>query len=346
MTPKLTKRGAYFIAVFTGPDGKRTRKSTGMTTEAAALAVLNQLVREAENARAGISPPSGSGKLATRHPAALAGDFERALVGRGRTADYADAVCISVRKAIDVMGWASISHLTPNAAAVYQQHLAASGVSSGTVRLRVAHLRSFFSWLHRTGTLSHDPGIGFGKVKVTGETRRRPLTEAEASALLSCDTIPAEARRVYATLLYTGLRIDRELGNLVWGNVEAGTMRVQGKGGKWRSVPIADALVPVLEAQRKARPFELRVFPEIPSPAEFQHHLRAAGIDRSDSRGWVASRHSLRHTWSVWMYESGATDVERAALAGHSPRVAVETYSDARAERLRGAINRLPRLTA
>jgi len=87
------------------------------------------------------------------------------------------------------------------------------------------------------------------------------------------------------------------------------------------------------------------VFPAVPTPAEFDEHLVLAGILKTDSRGWVATRHSLRHTFNTMLYAAGVDSEGRQHLGGWATGSMPEgQYLDARALGLREAVNRLPRM--
>ncbi|MYJ58135.1 MAG: tyrosine-type recombinase/integrase, partial [Chloroflexi bacterium] len=133
------------------------------------------------------------------------------------------------------------------------------GLSPGGIQNRVRALKAFFAWLHRAGyTESHRlqdlPNYRIPRRVVD------VLTEEEIGRVLAaCDRKSEWGARAYAVLtlmLDSGLRISEVIG-LRTGDLEleAGWLKVLGKGGKERIVPFGAATQRALwQYQRRYRP--------------------------------------------------------------------------------------------
>ena len=121
---------------------------------------------------------------------------------------------------------------------------ATAELAPSTLARRQAALRSCFGWAYREGLIGSDPAARLEKVRVPRRDPR-PLAEEQAEALLAA--IPAAHRRnrlLFALLYETGMRVGEALGVHV-GHVhpnatDGGYIRVVGKGGEERVVPLID----------------------------------------------------------------------------------------------------------
>lgn len=351
MKPHLTLRGGVFVAVFAGENGQRVRRSTRMTTPEAAQAELARMVREAEQVRAGILPPPERTKGRAKAPSLLelVDEWAKGKARKGLTLEYVHKARGTIERAIKRMRWGSAKDLNAAGLELLRERWLLGGASVALCNARMRHMGSFCVWLWRTGRIPADPTVNVSAIPYQPR-RRRALSIDELGRLFQCSAIPAEARRAYRALFYSGMRVDRELGMLCWQQVgEDGVLRFVGKGGRLRTVPIGDALRAVLDEQRAALAARMvvggPVFPSIPSPRHFAKHLELAGIPREDVRGHVATRHSLRHSFNQELTRAGVTSEVRQHLGGWSDdQMPVHQYQDARALDLLAAVNRLPRM--
>jgi len=114
-------------------------------------------------------------------------------------------------------------------------------VSPYTVQARVRSLKSFSSWLWREGYLDQNL-LAQLKLPKAPVKMVEPLTDAEIDKLIDVQNpltaIGCRDTAILITLLGTGLR-ESELSNLRFedSNLEAGYLKVMGKGAKERVVP-------------------------------------------------------------------------------------------------------------
>ena len=122
-------------------------------------------------------------------------------------------------------------------------------VSFNTLRIEYMTLRSLYTWAKRLGYCQSAPT---DKVGLRAPEHHKPpkfLTRPEVERLLEITRRNPVHHAAVATLAYAGLRAG-ELCRLTWGDVdlEHHVLRVKGKGGKFRAIPIGARLQTILEA--------------------------------------------------------------------------------------------------
>lgn len=223
------------------------------------------------------------------------------------------------------------------------------GLSARSIARHVSTIRSFFRYLVREGILPASP-ISEARAPKTGRPLPKYLTVSEVDTLLSApDRVTPEGMRDRAMLelLYaSGLRAS-EIVTLGMENVDgnAGFLRVVGKGGKERIVPVArPALDTLLDYIAHWRPMFLKkkragsalFLSRQGRPITRQtlwnrisRWARAAGIrDR-------ISPHTLRHSFAGHLLAGGADLRAVQAMLGHADIATTQIYTHVTAERLR-----------
>jgi integrase/recombinase XerC len=218
------------------------------------------------------------------------------------------------------------------------------GLALATLARRCCGLRHFFRWCVEGGWLKYDPTLGYRPFKVP-RPLPKPLSEGEIGRLLL--QAPSKGKRgqeekLFLELLYgSGLRIS-EACNVCWGDLqidpsEPPTVRVTGKGGKTRVVPLSRAFVADLKAlrgayQRKSKTLVL-------------HGPRGGGLSTDTARGRLrrlARRagvtgqvhpHRLRHSFATHLLDHGADIRVIQELLGHSQLGTTEAYTQVSSKR-------------
>ena len=212
----------------------------------------------------------------------------------------------------------------------------------------LSSMRRFYRYLVRDGQRGDDP-----TADIESPTMDRPLphtlSEAEVEALLNAPDIsePVELRdRAMLELLYaSGLRIS-ELVALSPEriNMNQGVVRVAGKGGKERLVPVGDeAIMWIQRYNQEGRPkllrgksidrlFVSRKAGGITRQA-FWYRLRQYAV-RADIRGHL-SPHTLRHAFATHLVNHGADLRVVQMLLGHSDLSTTQIYTHVARERLK-----------
>ena len=221
------------------------------------------------------------------------------------------------------------------------------GVRPRTSARRLSALRQFYRWALRENLIAKDPTARIESPRL-GRPLPKSLSEAEVEALLDApDVGSAEGLRDRAMLevLYaTGLRVS-ELVALQPDQLSLaqGLVRVVGKGGKERLVPLGD------EALRWVERYVSGARPELlggrPCDAVFatrrgggmtrqafwyrvKKHALAAGIRQS------LSPHTVRHAFATHLVNHGADLRVVQLLLGHSSLSTTQIYTHVARERL------------
>ncbi|RTZ75674.1 MAG: site-specific tyrosine recombinase XerD [Gammaproteobacteria bacterium] len=230
----------------------------------------------------------------------------------------------------------------------YLAALAQSGSSARTGARRLSALRQFFQHALREGWVEQDPTLEVAFPRL-GRPLPKSLTEAEVEALLEAPELESAEGfrdRVMLELLYaTGLRVT-ELVNLRPDQVSLsqGVVRVTGKGGKERLVPLGDEaqrwLVDFLRGPRqellKGRPCDA-LFPTRRGSGmtrqafwyRIKKHALTAGIHKH------LSPHTLRHAFATHLVNHGADLRVVQLLLGHSDLSTTQIYTHVARARLK-----------
>jgi integrase/recombinase XerD len=221
------------------------------------------------------------------------------------------------------------------------------GVRPRTSARRLSTLRQFYQWALREQLVAADPTAQIEAPRL-GRPLPKSLSEAEVEALLEAPALEtAEGLRDRAMLevLYaTGLRVS-ELVNLQPDQLSLaqGLVRVVGKGGKERLVPLGDeavrwlerfiagARVELLSGQPSAALFPTRRGGAMTRQAfwyRIKKHALAAGIRQS------LSPHTLRHAFATHLVNHGADLRVVQLLLGHSSLSTTQIYTHVARERL------------
>ena len=208
---------------------------------------------------------------------------------------------------------------------------------------KLAAIRAFFKYLVREGMVAKNPAE---LVSTPKKEKRVPfhLNIDEVTALVESpregDILSQRDRAILETLYSCGIRVS-ELTGLSVGEVdlESGLVRVLGKGGKERVVPvgrharqaIADYLLargnPPLDAPFLLNARGGRLTSRSVARTVDKYILRLATIKK-------VSPHTLRHTFATHMLEAGADLRAIQELLGHASLSTTQKYTHVSIDRL------------
>jgi integrase/recombinase XerC len=236
------------------------------------------------------------------------------------------------------------------------QHQA--GAARATLARRGAAARAFTAFAHRQGWLSSDPGVQLGTPKARRTLPRVLHQEAMSSILASCED---QVRRQLAQgqpeaalamrdaaileLLYASAIRVSELCGMDFESLDEGrrTIRVLGKGGKERVVPVGiPAMRAVTRWIEEGRPV---IAGARSGPALFLG-ARGGRIDPRTARRVVHARtregldagpHAIRHTAATHLLEGGADLRSVQEILGHASPATTQIYTHVSAERLKAS---------
>ncbi len=229
----------------------------------------------------------------------------------------------------------------------YLADLHERGLAKSSVARRLAALRSFYRFLIRRRRARANPAGDVQTPRLPGRLPGYlPIDESEALLRASVPATPAGARdRAILELLYaTGVRV-AELAGLDVGDVDLreAMVRVLGKGGKERVVPMGQKAVAALRAylgqggaedgpERSAGALFLNRRGGRLTPRSVRRivraRARAAGLSRR------TSPHTLRHTFATHLLDAGADLRLIQELLGHARLGTTQKYTHVSAERL------------
>ncbi|MDW1890581.1 site-specific tyrosine recombinase XerD [Vibrio sp. 1733] len=231
----------------------------------------------------------------------------------------------------------------------YQSHLVDLDYKQTSRARMLSAIRRLFQYLHREKVRADDPSALLVSPKLP-QRLPKDISEEQVDALLEApdpnDPIELRDKAMLELLYATGLRVT-ELVSLTMENVSLrqGVVRVTGKGGKERLVPMGENAVDWIETFiQQGRPALLGdtssdiVFPSKRARQmtrqTFWHRIKyyalIAGIDTDQ-----LSPHVLRHAFATHLLNYGADLRVVQMLLGHSDLSTTQIYTHVATERLK-----------
>lgn len=231
----------------------------------------------------------------------------------------------------------------------YLQSRSDQGYSPRSNARLLSSLRAFFAQMLRLGRISEDPTALVRSPKLPRKLPRT-LTESEVDSLLAAPDVSTAmglCERAMLELMYgAGLRVSElcslELGQV---NLRQGVLRISGKGGKERLVPIGEEARHWLERfLADARPLLAGGKPRAPL------FLSRRGGELSRQQCWNAIKrlagvagialervtpHGLRHAFATHLLNHGADLRALQMLLGHSSLSTTQIYTLVAREQLK-----------
>jgi integrase/recombinase XerD len=260
--------------------------------------------------------------------------LERGLLQNSLAAYRRDLVEFS-----DRLGAIEAGKVSLRAATEHVSYLTATGRKPATIARKISSLKQFFAYLHDRGTISENPFLALLAPKIS---RYHPhyLSPEEIGKIITSIDIQSrlgKRDRAIVELLYgSGLRIS-ELINLKQSDIEfeAGFIRVVGKGGKQRLVPLGEYAREALEAYLDSQAQSL--------PPRESNYLFVNRLGRSFSRVGLwkivrkqvtqagiakkVSPHTFRHSFATHLLEGGADLRVVQEMLGHADISTTQIYT-------------------
>ena len=231
--------------------------------------------------------------------------------------------------------------------------LRGQGRAPATVARALVAVRSLHRFLAEEGMAAGDPSGDVGVPRVP-QGLPKALSEAEVAALIAVvvghDALARRDRAILEVLYGTGLRIS-ELVGLSLGDLDlaGGTLRVLGKGGKERVVPLLglahDALAawlapggrPAVVPDRWARRGDAEAVVLNARGGRLSRQGAWGVVRRHGRRAGLADRltpHVLRHSCATHLLDNGADVRVVQELLGHASIATTQVYTMVSTERL------------
>lgn len=220
-----------------------------------------------------------------------------------------------------------------------------SGANTSSIVRQLSCLRQFFAWARRERLIAVDPMLDL-------EGPRRPralpgtMSASEVEALLAAPDMKAPLglrdRAILETLYASGMRVS-ELAALTLArlNLGQGVIRVLGKGGRERLVPLGETACELLRHWLSARPglkpqgdwvFVSRTGRALSRQAiwaRIRDLAVRAGIDEP------VHPHRLRHSFATHLLDNGADLRVVQMLLGHADLATTQIYTHVSRSRLK-----------
>ncbi|REF00891.1 tyrosine-type recombinase/integrase [Thermomonospora umbrina] len=254
-------------------------------------------------------------------------------------------------------------HLTERALTAAAAEFFRDGRSAATRGRRISALRGWCAWLVRAGHLAADPTA---ELETPRLPRRLPvaLTDEQLGAVVRAASTPHEHARgqwvsldraLIALFAGAGPRTSEVVGLRVGDLVrdDGVLLRLRGKGGAHRNVPIDPVAVEPVDdylADRAARlgafgeqdPLLVTLAGRAVTTGMIEYRVdrwfRRAGVSRPE--GELA--HVFRHTYAVGVLREGASLNELQAVLGHQNLATTSVYTKVAAEGLRDVARTAP----
>lgn len=227
----------------------------------------------------------------------------------------------------------------------WMAELRRNGSCKATVARALSSLKAFFRYLAETENIKVDAVLS-ARGPRAAQPLPRALNECDASSLLSeageyFEGWQGARDTAVMTLLYgSGLRISEALSLSGADAPLPPTLRIKGKGGKERMVPVLAAAHDAVEAYRAACPYALEagsaLFRGARGGALNPRQLRGSMIALRRALGLSedATPHALRHSFATHLLAAGGDLRAIQALLGHASLSTTQRYTAVNQEQL------------
>ena len=245
-------------------------------------------------------------------------------------------------------GIADISALRPADLRSFLAFRRTGGASARTLGRGLASIRSFLRFLERRG-LANAAGAAALRAPRQPKSLPKPLTAADARRVVSAGEQLSEEPWIAArnaavlTLLYgSGLRISEALGlaGEQLSDLADTVLRVSGKGGKTRLVPVLPVALQAVAEYRKLCPYHLdpkgllfrgaRGGPLNPAIVQREMKKMRSALSLPDT----ATPHALRHSFATHLLGRGGDLRTIQELLGHASLSTTQVYTGVDTARL------------
>lgn len=216
-------------------------------------------------------------------------------------------------------------------------HFHRRGHDSRTLQRMLSALRTFYHYLMREGAAKHNPLHG---VRAPKAARRLPKTlDIEQAARLvefdPADPLAARDRAMFELIYSSGLRLAELIGlDLADMDAQNATVRVTGKGGKTRIVPVGRYATAALQTWLEQRRLlcaagEAALFVgnhgRRLTPRSVQLRLQQRAVVQGF--GFAIHPHMLRHSFASHLLQSSGDLRAVQELLGHSNIATTQVYT-------------------
>jgi len=246
----------------------------------------------------------------------------------------------------------------------------AARVSASTVNHGLKFVRMLFAAARREGLIADNPAEDVPILKRDTKSTRRPFTQSEIKDVIKF--ADEEWKSMILFGLYTGQRLG-DIAQMTWEQIdlEAEEIRIQtGKTGRFQKIPIAPPLLNYINSLPKPEHGQIPLHERAEEivvqqgktgslSIQFRKIMSDAGLVRKKahrkaehapgrSGRRVESRisfHSLRHTTTSWLKNSGVSSSIAEEFVGHDSAEMNRIYTHIELQSMKEAANLLPDVT-
>jgi site-specific recombinase XerD len=209
-------------------------------------------------------------------------------------------------------------------------------LARSTIARKLAAVRAFMRFAIGPGRVP-EAQLGPRRVRRLPDSPKSEEVDSVLDAFSGPEPLPVRNRALFELVYSAGLRsqeaVDVDLGDV---DFEQEAVRVRGKGGKERVVPLGE------EAAYRLRVYLETARPQLVRGAQDALFVSARGrrLDTSTLRRLLPHPHRLRHAFATHLLEGGADLRVIQELLGHSSLSTTQVYSHVDARRLRKVYDR------
>ena len=275
----------------------------------------------------------------------------------GYTAHTQKSYLADVREFLDSLNGKELGTVKKLHVVSYLTSVRERGVSDATRNRKHASVNCLFKALSELELLSINPAAGIKKSKTDKNREPVYLEEQELKRFLSAVDGKYRSRNLAVFLLmsYMGLRVGEvHTLNLSDYNVDRRSLRVFGKGRKWRGIPVPEDVAPYLDQAIADRLAPWRSKEEAMFISQKGRRLSIRGIqgiaadtfsrfqsELPPSQQRAYSSHKLRHSFATMLLRKGADLRTVQELLGHSSIQTTTVYTHITSREKEEAMSRL-----
>jgi len=338
--PGVYRRGRRYVVLYRDPYGRQRSRAAATLAEARLLksALTADVARGEYRALSGVT----FAEYLPEWIASYAGRTSRGFREQTRQEYKRDLE----RHALPFFGPMKLAEIEPRDIKRFIGQLIGLGLTSNSVRRRMAPLRALFATAVEDGLIRSNPT---SRIRIPRSPADRPddqepakaLTETELARLLA--EVPAEWRLFVEFLAHTGLRFSEAIG-LRWGDIDINGQRLhvrrrlyhgvdapKSRYGR-RDIPLAPRMLATLEHCRSSTRYSAESDPVFATRAgtpldyacTYNRVLKPAA--RRAGVPWAAF-HTLRHTCATMLFRNGLNAKQvQTWLGHHSPAFTLAVY--------------------
>ena len=246
---------------------------------------------------------------------------------------------------MEARGVGSWTETTQDGISDFLRNLKDKGLSSSSAARKLAALKTFYHYLIQTQVISENPTISLERPK-TGRYLPKVLGQSEVDQLLNQPSLAPRERAILVLLYSGGLRVSELTKvNIADVNLHEGHLRMVGKEGKERIIPLGETAIQAIEVYLKqVRPTQKS------RPQERALFLNYAGRRLSRQCIWKTVKeaartamiqlditpHPLRHSFAIHLLEKGVDIRSVQELLGHADISTTQIYAHVSKRRMKG----------